>query len=318
MCPSHGLHDGVAADYGHCSPQKLNELRDEIQRYYFTDTATHNYSKARWPEKPRVLTSCPRLDTHDIFRSIDVGRPLVTTAVTSNLQRRCLQTEACIWKNLDFNVSLVHLSDFVVGASPEIWEEGKRVDQASLTGFVSMPDGTRCVIPCNSSTPHGAHCRQSLPNWDQYPTCKGCFRNWGVDYMPLRTLLAAANVSLDEKTGNTSLPRRFWGSLLRVNVHYSNQKDLWTSLPPALRMSYTYTITLHRDEEWQIEIHYSFDQQERRLMRHAGLRFEFTFDGTLADLNAIYLLQTLGGISVFWYVFMIIVDYLILWIYEYS
>ena len=81
-----------------------------------------------------------------------------------------------------------------------------------------MPDGTRCVIPCNSSTPHGAHCRQSLPNWDQYPTCKGCFRNWGVDYMPLRTLLAAANVSLDEKTGNTSLPRRFWGSLLRVNA----------------------------------------------------------------------------------------------------
>ena len=239
-------HANLAAQAEYCSPQRLNLLRDEVQRYFFTDTAKHSYSKKRWPEKPRVWTSCPIVDTHDIFRSVDVQRPLVTTAIIATLQKRCQNNQGCIWENSDLNISLVNIDQFEVGSLPEIWEDGKHVHQANLTGFVSLPDGSECVIPCDPSDDTDTPCRQSLPHWNTYPRCKGCFNRGGVDFMPLRTLLAAANISLDGMADGTRLPRRFWGSLLRVHVEYSNQKDLWTSFPPELRMRYTYIIRQHR------------------------------------------------------------------------
>ncbi|CAE7520394.1 unnamed protein product, partial [Symbiodinium pilosum] len=311
----------------YCSDSTLKDLSRNMSHYFFDDSETHKYSKTRWKAEPNLQPKCKQFDKHGIFHE-DGPAPLLMTARTIINQTRCgseLQIPDCIWENTDAKVEIVYdIERFLVKLRHNVvLGNGEQIESKDATGFLKFPDDPEQlrVIKCD---PGKEKCDYSLPSHADYPACGStssdaespCFTTGFADFISLKTLLRAANTSLDEIIAD--LPRRWWGTYLQVDIQYANDdlRDYWLGSFPSLqlRQRYVYSVRKLTDYVWNAETQKT-SQSERRLIRHAGIRIMVAIHGSWKHWNWLNVLRTLAIFGVLWKITVVLVDILTLKVY---
>jgi len=321
-CDDVGTMNESATGASYCSNLVLANFRNDANQYFFTDSlGKHEYSKARWMEKPDIDISCKVLDAHDVIRSGARG-PLIATAITHVAQDKC-EAGNCIWKNRGFKVDLVDdVERFLVKLRHQVKKkDGSVVKNPDATGFLVIA-GERHVIRCTDAKEKSGDCFYDLETWkDSFQSCEvagegNCFSTGFADFISLKTLLLAANISMDDGISG-GLPRRWWGTALAVDVEYSNNvpEDFWLHWPPQTHVTYTYSVRKLDDYVWESAVKYE-GEQHRQLVRHSGINIVVSVHGNLHSFHAWHFVKVFAVFSIAFSLAVAFVDTAVLFVYK--
>ncbi|CAE7712234.1 unnamed protein product, partial [Symbiodinium necroappetens] len=307
----------------YCELSQLEAAKDALSKYFFTDSAQHNYSKSRWPTLPKLLTGCGIYDMHDVFRKSSKN-VMLATAFTKTRQRQC-KDEHCIWKNDGFEVTFVeNVERFFLKLRHVVkLSKGGTLRNAHSTGFLKINDEIR-LLACEPHKKKLGECGYSKDSHARVAPCgdmtgdEACFTTGFADFLSLRTLLNAANISLDEGiTQNVS--RRWWGTHLSIDISYSNA-DPWTYWnfwrPEFLKLIPTYTYSVRRSGDYAWYSHHNTTGAHRKLTRMSGITMQFHLHGSMYSGSVMHFLKTLAIFTIIWEITMVVVANVMLFVYK--
>eukprot|EP00930_Biecheleria_cincta_P098574 TRINITY_DN90231_c0_g1_i1.p1 TRINITY_DN90231_c0_g1~~TRINITY_DN90231_c0_g1_i1.p1 ORF type:complete len:518 (+),score=68.80 TRINITY_DN90231_c0_g1_i1:39-1592(+) len=323
-CDDLGAANESATAASYCSDLMLANFRNDATQYFFTDSSgKHEYSKARWTKKPDVEIDCKQLDAHDVLRSSARG-PLIATAITTVAQDRC-EAGDCIWENRGFKVDVADDSErFLIKLRHQVQtDDGLLFTNSEATGFLDI-DGKRHVLRCTDAKEKSGDCHYDLEAWKyDFESCDiagegNCFSTGFADFISLRTLLLAANISMDDGISG-GLPRRWWGTALAIDVEYSNNRpqDFWLHWPPQTHATYTYAVRKLDDYVWESEVHYD-GGRKRHLVRHSGINLVVSVQGSLHSFHAWHFIKVFAVFSIAFSLSVAFVDTAVLFLYKRS
>ncbi|CAE7667541.1 Slc8a2 [Symbiodinium sp. CCMP2592] len=308
----------------YCTLSQLEAAKDALSKYFFTDSPRHhNYSKSRWPTLPKLITGCGIYDMHDVFRKSSKN-VMLATAFTRTRQRQC-KDEHCIWQNDGFEVTFVEdVERFFLKLRHVVkLSEGGTLRNADSTGFLQANNEIR-LLACEPHKKKLGACGYSGGSHARIAPCgdmtgdEACFTTGFADFLSLRTLLNAANISLDEAiTQNVS--RRWWGTHLSIDIRYSNA-DPWTYWnfwrPEFLKLIPTYTYSVRRSGDYAWYSHHNTTGAHRKLTRMSGITMQFHLHGSMYSGSVMHFLKTLAIFTIIWEITMVVVARVMLFIYR--
>eukprot|EP00441_Pelagodinium_beii_P001593 CAMPEP_0197687114 /NCGR_PEP_ID=MMETSP1338-20131121/103535_1 /TAXON_ID=43686 ORGANISM="Pelagodinium beii, Strain RCC1491" /NCGR_SAMPLE_ID=MMETSP1338 /ASSEMBLY_ACC=CAM_ASM_000754 /LENGTH=499 /DNA_ID=CAMNT_0043269163 /DNA_START=12 /DNA_END=1511 /DNA_ORIENTATION=- len=328
-CDDVGRKSEEPTSFSYCSEDAKEHFSEKAARYFFKDSyrssgdPLHEYSEDRWDkDAPRtMLPACHKFDKHDLLRDKSHGQLLVT-AITTLDQERCAD-DACLWQNKGIDVVFVeNIERFFIKLRHNIQTEDESEYFNSVAGFI-LQNGEEHLLPCEKEKEESGACSIELSSWKEFPDCgEDCFSTGFADFIPLKTLLEAADISLDQElTGGGNLTRRWWGTNVLLDIEYSNINswDFWLNWWPKPHMRYTYNVSKLDDYATHAETSHNGEGQvktavshKRQLVRYSGVNLIVRVHGQVAQFYLNYFLRTMAVFVVVIQIAVSLVDTLVL------
>jgi len=216
-----------------------------------------------------------------------------------------------MWKDVEVKSSFVeHLEHYMIKVRHRVsTASGASYENRHLPGFFIIDQQPHLMLCTNSTASRRAlACSQQIQQWiGMYPPCSSssassfgaCVSHGTADFISVQRLLDAAGIDLDEPLSG-GISRRWWGTLLKLTIDYSNAlpKNTWHTWPPQLfRPAYTYTVSKLEDFSWQSTIT-STGLNSRTLTREAGIHLRTEVIGSMAEANALFAARRLASFAV--------------------
>mmetsp|Transcript_20594 Transcript_20594/g.57262 ORF Transcript_20594/g.57262 Transcript_20594/m.57262 type:complete len:511 (+) Transcript_20594:47-1579(+) len=296
---------------GYCSDDTLRAVEANATQYFFHEDDHHSYSKVRWPRPPpfgqaAISFDCSRYDVHELGKHYGMGLRLAT-AITTFTQERCT-TGDCLWKDVGIKSSFVeNLGHYMVKIRHAVDTRSHSFhSNADSSGFL-LVDGVPNLIWCTNKSSQAQACMENEEWRKIYPRCSdrstesrgACVSTGFADYVTIQKLLDIAGVGLDEPL-TEGIPRRWWGTVLKLTIEYSNAspEDAWRVWPPRLlQPKYTYTVKKVSDFTWDSIVE-STSPNTRNLTRKAGIDLQVEVIGSMAEWDPLVAARRMASYAV--------------------